>query len=79
MKRDEHGTADSQKATSIENSLRLDVRHAPETERLIAENAYLRWIAGGCSHGSDIQHWLEAEKELRGQPEPRAQDTSKRQ
>lgn len=30
----------------------------------IAKLAYEKWLKGGCKHGCDQQHWLEAEAEL---------------
>jgi hypothetical protein len=33
----------------------------------IAMRAYEKWMKGGCQHGSDRQHWLEAEAELRAE------------
>jgi hypothetical protein len=31
----------------------------------IAKRAYEKWMKGGCKHGCDQQHWLEAEAELK--------------
>jgi len=31
----------------------------------IAKRAYEKWMKGGCKHGCDQQHWLEAETELK--------------
>jgi DUF2934 family protein len=33
----------------------------------IAMRAYEKWLRGGCQHGHDCQHWLEAENELRAE------------
>ena len=33
----------------------------------IAKRAYEKWLKGGCMHGCDQQHWLEAEAELRAE------------
>ena len=35
-----------------------------ERERRIAERAYHRWQQRGSPEGSDLDDWLEAEKEL---------------
>ena len=37
----------------------------------IEERAYELWLAGGCAHGNDLDHWLQAEREvLEGQQNP---------
>jgi Protein of unknown function (DUF2934) len=33
----------------------------------IAMRAYDKWLKGGCRHGCDQQHWLEAETELKAE------------
>ena len=33
----------------------------------IAMRAYEKWLKGGCPHGCDQQHWLEAESELKSE------------
>jgi hypothetical protein len=33
----------------------------------VAMRAYQKWVQGGCKHGCDQQHWMEAEKELRAE------------
>lgn len=38
---------------------------AVPTQEQIAERAYHRWLEGGCREGSDQEHWLEAEREMR--------------
>ena len=30
----------------------------------IQERAYAIWLAEGCPHGRDVDHWLQAEQEL---------------
>jgi len=30
----------------------------------IEQRAYELWVAGGCAHGNDIDHWLQAEREV---------------
>jgi hypothetical protein len=35
------------------------------TREQIARRAYEIWQARGCPHGRDIDHWLEAERQLR--------------
>lgn len=36
----------------------------------IARRAYELWEQDGCRHGNDIQHWEQAERQLRGSPAP---------
>jgi len=31
---------------------------------LIEQRAYELWVAAGCAHGNDIDHWLQAEREV---------------
>jgi Protein of unknown function (DUF2934) len=33
----------------------------------IAARAYEKWCQGGCMHGTDQRHWLDAEAELRAE------------
>lgn len=33
----------------------------------IAMRAYEKWLQRGCTHGCDMQDWLEAEAELKAQ------------
>jgi len=37
---------------------------AAELRVQIETRAYQIWIAGGGGHGSDLQHWLQAEAEI---------------
>jgi hypothetical protein len=30
----------------------------------IAQRAYEKWMKRGCPHGTDVQDWIEAEREL---------------
>ena len=39
---------------------------AKPTREQIARRAYEIWMDGGCPHGCDLDHWLQAERELRG-------------
>ena len=36
----------------------------------VARSAYLAFVNQGSQHGHDVQHWLEAEKNLRARPRP---------
>ena len=31
---------------------------------LVEQRAYELWVATGCGHGNDIDHWLQAEREV---------------
>lgn len=33
--------------------------------RRIAERAFILYLEGGCRHGSDLEHWFEAEREMK--------------
>ncbi len=33
----------------------------------IARRAYEIWLSKGCPHGHDVEHWLEAERQIRQQ------------
>ena len=33
----------------------------------IAMRAYEKWLQRGCTHGHDVQDWVEAEKEIRAE------------
>jgi len=41
-------------------------RPVPTAEE-ISERAYQQWVRRGCSHGFDIEDWLNAEYELQNQ------------
>src|SRR5947208_2314653 len=34
------------------------------TSERIAKRAYEKWLKRGCTHGNDVQDWVEAEKEV---------------
>ena len=56
--------------TSPEDGFGMDAPLPSARETLIAESAYLRWVTRGCPHGSDMEDWLEAERDLERQPDP---------
>ena len=35
----------------------------------IQQRAYVLFKACGCEHGHDLEHWLEAERQINGSPE----------
>lgn len=39
-------------------------RHADEVGRAIARRAFARFKAEGSTHGRDLDHWLEAERQM---------------
>jgi hypothetical protein len=55
------------------------VPKSPESLDLRAEiekRAYEIWLNEGGSHGSDLDHWLQAERELTGVPLSAERETS---
>ena len=56
---------------------RISLPAAVRAEELVRENAYYRWKKAGGHNGSDLQHWLEAEKEISKKIERVVQETSK--
>lgn len=52
-------------ATSATTSIQTThTSREPRTEE-IAARAYEIWLANGRQHGRDVEHWLEAERQLR--------------
>ena len=41
---------------------------AHDSSGAIASRAYDIWLNEGGSHGRDLEHWLQAERELAGEP-----------
>lgn len=39
-------------------------KHSKLMTQQISERAYHAWLKRGCTHGFDVEDWLEAEKEL---------------
>ncbi len=37
------------------------------SKEMIAQRAYQKWLEGGCPCDTDVQNWLEAEAELKGE------------
>jgi len=37
------------------------------THRRIAERAFILYLESGCKHGNDLEHWFEAEREVKKQ------------
>jgi len=49
-----------------------DVNGSRNAETLIREQAYLLFEAAGREHGHDLDHWLEAERQVSGSSERRS-------
>jgi hypothetical protein len=49
---------------------------ATPIEERIRIRAYEIWLQNGCRDGCDIEEWLEAEREVRGETAPRTQTMS---
>ena len=41
---------------------------SPDLRAEIARRAYEIWLNDGSAHGSDLDHWLQAERELARRP-----------
>jgi Protein of unknown function (DUF2934) len=58
------------KDDNMKNNSNRKTNKSPETQtpvllrEQIETRAYQIWIAGGRGHGSDLQHWLQAETEI---------------
>jgi hypothetical protein len=65
------GEADSVSESQRSSSQAADTMSRAEEEshelinRHIAERAFLLYLECGCQHGRDLEHWLEAEHEIR--------------
>ena len=51
-------------------------RESPDLRAGIEKRAYEIWLNEGGSHGSDLDHWLQAERELTGVPLRAERETS---
>jgi hypothetical protein len=43
----------------------------PQLISRIQQRAYVLFQACGCEHGHDLEHWLEAERQITGSFDPR--------
>ena len=65
-------TVQKQQGATPSSEKRIQSIHPPQTGApspatdKIAARAYEIWRARGCPHGHDTEHWLQAERELRG-------------
>jgi hypothetical protein len=44
----------------------------------VAKRAYEKWLKRGCTHGQDMQDWIEAEKEVLAEMKGTASATTRR-
>jgi hypothetical protein len=51
-------------------------RESPDLRSEIEKRAYEIWLNEGGSHGSDVDHWLQAERELTVMPLSAERETS---
>ncbi len=54
-------------ASSLESASSSTKRQATPSKEEIAKRAYDIWLSRGCEAGHDVEHWLEAERQLRSQ------------
>jgi len=59
-------TAKSKKRETVENAAETVETNQPTIEE-ISQRAYEIYLERGGAHGSDIEDWLQAERELRGE------------
>ena len=52
------------------------VRDYEQTVRVLA---YQKWLDEGCPHGRDVEHWVEAEAEVRSQVDGLLNNSGRRQ
>lgn len=52
-------------ASSAAASTTAATKQSEPTRDQIAKRAYEIWLARGCEHGHDLDHWIEAERQLR--------------
>jgi len=56
--------SEEQQSSAEQNALPMDAPQASRTEEEIAHRAYEIFLRRGGNHGSDIEDWLQAEREL---------------
>jgi hypothetical protein len=49
---------------------------SPDLRAEVEKRAYQIWLSEGSGHGSDLNHWLRAERELAGSPVNRPTEAS---
>ncbi len=56
-----------------------EVDSASTVNKRIEQRAYELYELGGCEHGHDVEHWLEAEREIAAQMSANSSKVSKRE
>ena len=59
------GRPSANRPTMAEDSRATEMQD-PQVMTRIQQRAYRLFEAGGCRHGHDLEHWLEAERQIRG-------------
>ncbi len=54
-------------ASSLASASAPSKLQAIPTKEAIAKRAYEIWLSHGCESGHDVEHWLEAERQLKQQ------------
>jgi len=52
-----------------EDVLQVETEEIKDIQQRIQERAYELFVEGGCEHGHDLEHWLQAEAEVTAKPE----------
>lgn len=47
-----------------EDVSQVETEEIKDIQQRIQERAYELFVEGGCEHGNDLEHWLQAEAEL---------------
>lgn len=47
-----------------EDTSQVEAEGTKRIQQRIQERAYELFVEGGCEHGRDVEHWLQAETEL---------------
>ena len=58
------GRPSGNRPTMAEDSRATEMQD-PQVMTRIQQRAYRLFEAGGCQHGHDLEHWLEAERQIR--------------
>jgi hypothetical protein len=60
------GAGKSGKGKAVIKRREMTSPRDPQVTAKIRERAYVLFRAGGCQHGHDLEHWLEAERQIIG-------------
>jgi len=66
----EHGVEHHSLPPEVTSEMNMDTEGSPPkvSESMVAERAYDIWMLSGCPDGKEVEHWLQAEEELRSTP-----------